>query len=168
MAFVELVASSSVVPSGSARATASAPILPAAPPRLSTTTVWPSRSASALATSRAVTSVAAARREGVRRCGWACRASSAVVPGLGPARIGRPCQPASGEAPQGPSQRIDASMTYLPQRSARGLASRASSNSPSLVAGCSASRGCRTASLRMTPPAAITTLVARRPHWRFS
>ena len=36
------------------------------------------------------------------------------------------------------------------------------------VAGCSGSSGWRTASLAITPPSAITVLVARSPHCRFS
>ena len=70
----------------------------------------------------------------------------------------------SGEA--APSAR--ASPLHFPQRSASGFNSPASSSRPARVAGCSGSSGWRTASLRMTPPAAITVLVARSPHWRFS
>src|SRR5258707_11099325 len=49
--------SNSVCPSGSARATASVPILVAAPPRFSTPTCWPQISESLPATTRAIASV---------------------------------------------------------------------------------------------------------------
>jgi hypothetical protein len=58
MLAVPIVHISSVWPSGSAFATMSAPRLPPAPARLSTTTGWPSSGARRSASSRAVRSVA--------------------------------------------------------------------------------------------------------------
>src|SRR5262245_4241818 len=55
-ACVEVLASPSVVPSGSDRATCSVPRLPPPPTRFSTTSCWPSRSPSFWATSRATMS----------------------------------------------------------------------------------------------------------------
>src|SRR6218665_2315832 len=52
---------SSVWPSAGARAAASAPMLPPAPPRLSTTTCWPSCSPSLRATITPITSLAPPR-----------------------------------------------------------------------------------------------------------
>ena len=77
--------------------------------------------------------------------------------------------PTSGSRDDGlTSEGRRVALDYLPQRSASGWSSPASSSNPARVAGCSASSGWRTASLLMTPPAAITVLVARSPHWRFS
>jgi hypothetical protein len=57
---------------------------------------------------------------------------------------------------------------HLSQRSASGCRVSAISRRPARVAGCNGSNGWRTASLAITPPAIITALAARRPHWRFS
>ncbi len=57
---------------------------------------------------------------------------------------------------------------YLPQRRASGCSSSAISSRPARVAGCSGSKGWRTASLPITPPAIMTALAARSPHCRFS
>ena len=70
MLAVPMVAISRVWPSGSALATKSAPILPPAPARLSTTMGWPSSSPSRSAITRAVTSVAPPAWKGtIRRIG---------------------------------------------------------------------------------------------------
>ena len=78
MLAVPIVAISRVWPSGSAFATWSAPMLPPAPPRLSTMkgcpSAWPSRSAS----TRAVASVAPPARNGtISRTGWLGQAGCA-------------------------------------------------------------------------------------------
>ena len=57
---------------------------------------------------------------------------------------------------------------YFPQCSASGLASRASSKRPLRVSRCKGRSGWRTWSDLITPPAIITALAERKPHWRFS
>jgi hypothetical protein len=79
-------------------------------------------------------------------------------------RVGVAAQPVEPFA----GHRVSRPGAHRPQRNASGFTARASSRSPERVAGCRASSGCRTASLRMTPPSFIATFVARRPHCRFS
>ena len=92
---------------------------------------------------------------------------SGLVSGQASTTAAPPSQPVSRRSsriravPQGPP-------TQRPQRSATGSSGRASSIRPSRTSGSSGPSGARTWSDRITPPACMAALHARRPHWRFS
>ena len=72
-----------------------------------------------------------------------------------------------GSSPGAPTTALDR-LPISPSAAPAGSPRARARAGPARVAGCSGSSGWRTASLAITPPSAITVLVARRPHWRFS
>src|SRR3954451_3887695 len=70
MAWLLMVPRQKVLPSGTARAQASLPILPPAPARFSTTIGWPSDLLISVLTSRAMVSETPAEKGTISRIGW--------------------------------------------------------------------------------------------------